>query len=68
MESFNSSFKQEELYRHIYLSVKQFKKAIASYIDYYNEKRPHKTLNGDSPVAFEQKFLMQNNSDSRCKS
>ena len=53
MESFNSSFKQEELYRHIYLSVKQFKKAIASYIDYYNEKRPHKTLNGDSPVAFE---------------
>lgn len=58
MESFNNSFKQEELYRHIYLSVKQFKKTIASFIDYYNEKRPHNSLNGDSPVAFEQKFLM----------
>ena len=58
MESFNNSFKQEELYRHIYLSVKQFKKTIASFIDYYNERRPHNSLNGDSPVVFEQKFLM----------
>ena len=41
MESFNSNFKREELYRHEYLSEKKFRKLIDEYIKKYNEKRPH---------------------------
>lgn len=44
MESFNRNFKQEELYRHDYLSEKKFKDEIAAYIKYYNEVRPHESL------------------------
>lgn len=57
IESFNSSFKKEELYRHDYLSVRAFKEKIAEYIKYYNESRPHESLNYETPVAFEEKFL-----------
>ena len=59
IESFNSSFKREELYRHDYLSVRAFKEKIAAYIKYYNERRPHESLNYETPAAFEEKFLKQ---------
>jgi putative transposase len=57
IESFNSSFKREELYRHDYLSVRAFKEKIAEYIKYYNESRLHESLNYETPAAFEEKFL-----------
>ena len=59
IESFNSSFKREELYRHEYLSEKKFKKAIADYIVYYNGKRPHESLNYMTPMRYEQQLLKQ---------
>ena len=60
IESFNSSFKQEALYRRDYQSVKEFKERISGYIKYYNENRPHESLNYETPAAFEEKFLKQN--------
>ncbi len=68
MESFNRNFKLEELYRHEYLSVKKFKAAIDTYVQYYNEARPHETLNYLTPLAFEQKFLKQDCPDTLSKS
>ena len=60
IESFNSSFKREELYRHDYQSVREFKERIANYIKYYNENRPHESLGYVTPAAFEQRFLLPN--------
>ena len=57
IESFNSSFKREELYRHDYLSVRAFKEKISEYIKYYNERRPHESLNYETPASFELKHL-----------
>ena len=68
MESFNRNFKQEELYRHDYLSEKKFKDEIAAYIKYYNEVRPHESLGYATPVVYEQKFLKQDCPDTVCKS
>lgn len=68
IESFNSSFKREELYRHDYLSVREFKEKIAEYIKYYNESRPHESLNYETPAAYEKKFLTDNCPDTHLKS
>ena len=52
-ESFFSIFKQEEAYRREYTSEQHFRKSIESYIQFYNEVRPHQTLNYKTPQAFE---------------
>jgi len=59
IESFNHSFKSEELYRHVYLSDKKFRECVASYIETYNMKRPHESLNYDTPMHYEQQLLKQ---------
>lgn len=43
-ESFFASFKKEELYRKNYSSEKEFKQGVDSYIVFYNQQRPHRTL------------------------
>ena len=48
--------KKEELYRRKYESVASFMKAIESYIQFYNEKRPHAALNYKTPVQFEAEY------------
>lgn len=58
IESFNSSFKREILYRRDFQSVREFKEKISEYIIYYNTKRPHESLGYVTPVAYEEKFLM----------
>lgn len=59
IESFNRSFKTEELYRHEYLSDHKFKAMISKYIEKYNSSRPHESLNYDTPMHYEQVLLMQ---------
>ena len=59
IESFNRSFKTEELYRHEYLSERKFKSLISKYIENYNFSRPHESLNYDTPMHYEQALLMQ---------
>ena len=52
-ESFFASMKREEIYRRQYHSQRQFAESIADYIDFYNTKRPHSTLNYKTPDRFE---------------
>lgn len=56
IESFFSNMKKEELYRTRYRSESVFKKAIDSYITFYNTKRPHSTNNYLSPDEYESRI------------
>lgn len=56
IERFWRSFKREEFYLNEYESVKDLRKAISVYIDFYNRKRWHQSLGYTTPasVYFEQ--------------
>jgi putative transposase len=43
------SVKYEEVYLHAYDSVSQARQGLASYFTFYNEKRPHSSLDGKTP-------------------
>ena len=49
IERFWRSFKQEEFYLNEYTSVKALRKAIDAYIDFYNHKRWHESLDYKTP-------------------
>lgn len=55
-ETFFSSFKREEAYRKDYTSEQHFRKSVEEYIRFYNEVRPHQTLNYKTPQAFEDNY------------
>ena len=55
-ESFFASFKKEELYRKNYSSEKEFKQGVDSYIAFYNQQRPHRTLKNQTPEQVEVEF------------
>ena len=46
------SIKYEEVYLHAYDSVGQAKAGLARYIDFYNSKRPHSSLDKKTPDEF----------------
>ncbi len=52
-EAFFATFKREEAYRREYTSEKHFCRSVEEYIRFYNELRPHQTLNYKTPQAFE---------------
>ena len=56
METFFASMKREELYRYKYRSVREFRAAVDRYIDFYNTKRPHKTLHYKTPQQKEDDY------------
>lgn len=56
-ESFFASLKKEELYRKDYSSEMAFKQGIASYIEFYNTARPHRTLKNQTPCQVEALFM-----------
>lgn len=58
-ESFFASFKREELYRKNYSSEKEFKQGVDSYITFYNQQRPHRTLRNKTPNQVEIEFAYQ---------
>ena len=45
------SIKYEEVYLHAYESVIEAKAGIARYVAFYNTRRPHRALDGESPDA-----------------
>ena len=49
MERFWRSLKYEEVYLKEYKSVKEARNGIGEYMDFYNNKRPHQSLDGRSP-------------------
>ena len=57
MESFFAVFKKEEFYRNHYRSEAELRKKIDEYIAFYNQKRPHTTLNLQTPEQYEDAFF-----------
>ena len=55
-ESFFASLKKEELYRKDHPSDRAFQASVASYIEFYNTKRPHRTLKNLTPYQMEENF------------
>lgn len=55
-ETLFASFKREEAYRKDYTSEQHFRKSVEEYIRFYNEVRPHQTLNYRTPQAFEDAY------------
>ena len=55
-ETFFATFKREEAYRREYTSEQHFRRSTGEYIRFYNEVRPHQTLNFKTPQAFEEDF------------
>ena len=55
-ESFFASLKKEELYRRDHPSDRAFQASVASYIEFYNTKRPHRTLKNLTPCQMEESF------------
>jgi putative transposase len=43
------SVKYEEIYLHGYDTVSDVKQALSRYFDFYNRRRPHSTLDGQTP-------------------
>lgn len=56
-ESFFASFKREELYRKTYTSETDFKHGVDSYIEFYNCRRPHRTLRNQTPCQVEEEAM-----------
>jgi hypothetical protein len=52
--------KREELYRNNYHSITEFKDRIEKYMQFYNDKRPHSTLNYKTPNKREKLFYERN--------
>ena len=59
MESFFSIFKKEEFYRSKYRSEKELRNKVEEYILFYNQKRPHTTLNYKTPEQYEDEFFQK---------
>lgn len=59
-ESFFATLKKEDLYRKDYTSEAAFKRGLASYIEFYNTKRPHRTLKNQTPCQVEELFMSSN--------
>lgn len=55
-ETFFSTFKREEANRREYTSERHFRRSVEEYIQFYNEMRPHQTLQFKTPQAFEADF------------
>lgn len=64
MESFFANMKREELYRTKYRSEREFRAAVQSYIEFYNEKRPHSKNNYKTPSQKEEDYF--NNKAGNC--
>jgi len=57
MESFFSQLKKEELYRRRYSSEKEFMNGIDLYMQFYNDRRPHRAIQYKTPNMAEENFL-----------
>lgn len=56
VESFFASMKRENLYRTRYRSESEFRAGVDYYINYYNIKLRHETLNYISPQKYEERY------------
>lgn len=57
MESFFHHFKAERLHENEYVTEKELRAVIIEYVEFYNHKRLHASLNYMSPVEYEVKMI-----------
>ena len=57
VESFFAIMKREELSHNLYDSVEQLDRDVADFITFFNEMRPHRTLNYQTPQAIEDDYF-----------
>jgi len=62
-ETFFASFKKEEAYRRNYSSERMFLNSVERYVNFYNNLRPHQTLNYKIPQNFEDAYYSKNSKD-----
>lgn len=55
-ETFFATFKKEEAYRCKYSSEVDFRKSVETYVNFYNNARPHQTLAYKTPSRFEELY------------
>lgn len=53
MESFFQHLKAERLHKEEFYSDRELRSVITEYVAFYNQRRPHQSLNYDTPVEFE---------------
>lgn len=56
IESFNSRLREEHLNEELFLDLADAKKKIEKWRRYYNEERPHTSLQFKTPKAFEEEI------------
>ena len=56
IEGFFSNMKQDDLNSRNFEYLDDLKKAVADYIKYYNNDRPHNTLNNKTPNEYEEEY------------
>ena len=59
IESFNGSFKDECLSTNWFLSLQEAEGKIESYIREYNEFRPHRSLQVETPQEAENEYILE---------
>lgn len=59
MESFFASLKVEEIYRSHYAGISDLTASLRSYISFYNNKRPHTSIGGKTPVEAENEYFQR---------
>lgn len=61
IESFYSIIKKEEIYKNNYQDYNHLKESIADYINFFNNYRPHRTLNNLTPNEYEIRYFQNIN-------
>jgi len=56
VESFFASIKKEDFRKNFYKTEAEFKIAVAKYIDFYNDYRPHQRLGYLTPNQAEEEY------------
>ena len=60
IESFFSNFKREEINSHEFEFYEELEECVGSYIQYYNDYRPHTNLKNKTPNQVEQDYSLNN--------
>lgn len=59
MESFFASLKVEEICRFRYAGINDLTASLQDYISFYNNRRPHTSIGGKTPVEAEKEYFQK---------
>lgn len=59
IERFFRSLKEECVWQHSFKNFEEAKEAVDAWVKFYNEQRPHQSLNYDTPTGFYTREVIQ---------